>query len=710
MAAKLAIKGDIFSINKFNFAIMENTNIKVTKSIFRNKITYLSLFVAFVVMMLAYPNDGKFKYDYHKGRPWLYETLTAPIDFPLLKTQAEMVRERDDVASKIIPYYIYDEELLGETLYSFAMLKMPFQDSVASVVDSVITSAFRTVYEKGLIADHAVSQQDSEVGDVNYIFVQRRKGTVEMSKGELYTQGKALRLIRQELMGALPTMSSDSIMAQLKVDSYLVPNLVYDAATTKIVHKEAVNYISPTKGMVYTGQLIVSEGETVTAEIEQMLDSYKAEYILSMGYSGSRWQMLLGHSIFILVILSLLYVTIYFVDAQILKQSNKFMFLLFVVVLAFVSTVLVRNVAVEYLYLIPYAVFALYMMAFFHAKMVFPIYMISLLPLLITTEYGIELYIMNIFAGGAALVAFSYLNRGWLQFMNSLQIFVGMLLIHVAFELVELGSINDISYTTLLYIFLNSLFVVAAYPLVFLLEKIFYLVSNATLKDLSDTNNALLQELARKAPGTFQHSLQVANLAERAVDAIGGNARLVKVGAMYHDVGKIGNPQCFIENQAPGINFHKDLSPMESAREIIKHVQVGEELAKKYHLPQIIREFITSHHGCSQTGYFYTKYCNEGGDPANIGEFTYKGTLPTTKEQVVVMMADAVEAASRSLKDYSVESISKLVNGILSQRMSDSQLIRADISIKEINIVKSIFIKHLGEIYHARIAYPHKKK
>jgi len=350
------------------------------------------------------------------------------------------------------------------------------------------------------------------------------------------------------------------------------------------------------------------------------------------------------------------------------------------------------------------------MMAFFQAKLVFPIYMILLLPLLFMAEYGVELYTLNVFAGAVALVSFSYLYRGWLQFMNSLLIFIGLMLVHVAFELVEVGTLRELDYTIMGYLFLNALFVVAAYPLVFLLEKIFMLVSVATLKDLSDTNNPLLQELARKAPGTFQHSLQVANMAERAVAAIGGNARLVKVGAMYHDVGKLNNPQCFIENAAPGIDYHKELSPMESAREIIKHVDAGVELAKKYHLHQVIIDFITSHHGCSQTGYFYTKYCNEGGDPSKIGEFTYKGTLPATKEQVVVMMADAVEAASRTLKDYSAESISKLVDGILSQRISDSQLVRADISIKEINIVKAIFKKHLGEIYHARIAYPHKKQ
>ncbi len=688
---------------------MENTAIHITKTVFKNKIVYVSLFIAFVIMMLFFPNEGKFKYDYHKGRPWLYETLTAPIDFPILKTEAELLAERDLAASKVIPYYIYDAGVLGAQLQELGkdMAVAQLDDSLGYVLEN----AFKTVYEHGVMPSKtAGSQTESmDVDNSNYIFVQRNKRASEVAESSLYTQDRAERFIKGELVSNYSQVDADSLMSVLEIGSRIIPNLNFDQAATKLLHKEAVDYISPTKGMIYTGQLIVSEGETVTAEIEQLLDSYKAEYQLSMGYSGSRFQLFVGHLVFVLVILSLMYVTIYFVDIDILKRSNQFNFILFIVVLAFLITVFVRDVSAGYLFCVPFAVFALYMMAFFHAKLVFPIYTILLLPLLIIAESGIELYLLNVFGGGVALVSFAYLNRGWLQFMNSLLIFIGMLLVHVAFELVESGSLELLNYNLLLYLFLNALFVVAVYPLVFLLEKMFYLVSGYTLKDLSDTNNSLLQELARKAPGTFQHCLQVANLAERAVAAIGGNARLVKVGAMYHDVGKLSNPQCFIENEAPGIQYHRELSPMESAREIIKHVEAGVELAKKHHLPQVVIDFITSHHGHSQTGYFYTKYCNEGGDPAKVGEFTYKGTLPATKEQVVVMMADAVEAASRSLKDYSAESISRLVDGILSQRMSDSQLIRADISIKEINIVKAIFKKQLGEIYHARIAYPHKK-
>lgn len=686
---------------------MEGINVHKARVILRSRLIYISFAVSFLVMLFFFPKEGKFKYEYNRGRPWLYETLIAPMDFPILKTSAELLKERDEAASKVIPYYVFDDNIGEAQLGELSRLQLKYNLPLA--VEQVMSQALKRIYGKGVLSDRGGSDLSLRKEDAtNFIIIQKEKRSYEEPESALYTAAKAERFLKSELQSNLPGLNADSLLSAIRIRDIIIPNLLYDQATTDLLHKEAADYISPTKGMIYTGQLIVSEGETITAEIEQLLDSYKSEYELSLGYSGSRIQLMAGHAILILVLLLLIYVTIYFVNFEIFTQVNKYGFLLFIVLLTFVITVVVRGFNASYLFMVPYAVFALYMMAFFQAKMVFPIYMISLIPLLVIAEYGTELYMLNVFAGGVALFSFTYLGRGWLQFLNSLIIFIGIFLVHFAFRLMESGTFSGADYTIILYIFLNALFVVAAYPLVFLLEKVFSLVSVSTLKDLSDTNNKLLQELARKAPGTFQHSLQVANLAERAVTAIRGDSRLVKVGAMYHDVGKLSNPQCFIENQAPGIEYHANLSPLESAREIIRHVDSGVELARKYNLPQIITDYITSHHGHSQTGYFYTKYCNNGGDPANLADFSYRGTLPTTKEQVVVMMADAVEAASRTLKDYSAESISNLVDNITGQRISDAQLVKADISIKEINIVKKVFKKHLQEIYHARIAYPAK--
>lgn len=683
---------------------MDIININKTKAILKKRSVYVSLSLAFVIMMIFFPKEGKFKYEYHKGRPWMYETLIAPIDFPILKSDAELFAERDAAAAKVIPYYIYDESV-GEHQRS-AMAQLQVRYAIPSDLEKELQGALLHIYETGIIPDNS----DLSTERTSYVFVQKNRRASEQLLSELYTVSAAQQYIRSEISLNLPQYNADSLLALYGMEKLVQPNLIFSQQNTELLHKEAIDYISPTKGMVYSGQLIVTEGETITAEIEQLLDSYKAEYEMSYGYTGNLWQLYFAHGIICIVVLLLVYITIYFVNFNILTQNNQFYFILLVVLMAFLITVFARTLEPQFMFMVPYAVFALYMMAFFRNRLVFPIYMISLLPLLVISENGIELYMLNVVAGGIALVSFSFLYKGWLQFLNSLLIFVGMFILHLAFRMMEGGVFEAANYSIIALIFCNAFLVVAAYPLVFLLEKIFVLVSVATLKELSDTNNRLLQELARKAPGTFQHSLQVANMAERAVLAIRGNSRLVKVGAMYHDIGKINNPQCFIENQAPGVEYHKGLSPQESAKEIIKHVADGVEIARKHNLPQIVIDFITSHHGRSQTAYFYTQYCNNGGDPANTEDFTYQGTLPTAKEQVVVMMADAVEAASRTLKDYSAESISKLVEGITSQRINDSQLAMADISIKEINVVKAVFKKHLQEIYHARIAYPPKKK
>ena len=531
---------------------MDIINVNKNKAILKKRSVYVSLALAFLVMFFFFPKEGKFKYEYHKGRPWVYETLIAPIDFPILKTEAELYAEKDEAASKVIPYYICDEKV--EPAQQAALAHLQIRYSIPQEFEKEVSAALEYVYEKGIIPDNS----ENTTSRTSYVMVQRNKRANEELLQSLFTVSSALQYIKNDLDINLPAYNADSLVKAYGIDDLVQPNLIFSQQNTDLLHKEAVNYISPTKGMVYSGQLIVTEGETITAEIEQLLNSYKAEYEISYGYTGNMWQLRMAHVIFAMVVLLLVYITIYFVNFNILRESNRFNFILLVVLMSFLITVFARRFPPHFMYMVPYAVFALYMEAFFRNRLVFPIYMILLLPLLVISENGVELYILNAVSGGLALVSFSFLYKGWLQFLNSLIIFVGMFVIHMAFRLLGGEALASGDYTLLSMIFANAFFVVAAYPLVFLLEKIFSLVSVATLKDLSDTNNRLLQELARKAPGTFQHSLQVSNLAERAVRAIGGNSRLVKVGAMYHDIGKINNPQCFIENQAPGVEYKGD--------------------------------------------------------------------------------------------------------------------------------------------------------
>jgi len=675
---------------------MEGINIQKTKAILRSGGIYLAMGVAFIIMLLLYPTEGKFKYHYRKGAPWLYETLTTPIDFPILKTQQELMSEKQEAAANIVPYYTVTPFVVNDRIAELS--KESSKYGLTRDVLSVLEGGLRKIYAKGVLPDREISYKT--------IFVQSGRTTKQEIESDLYTVSKALKFLNSEVVANFPEMDADSLLSAIRVQELVEPNLNYDKKTTEILHKQAIDYISPTKGMMYAGQLLVTKGETVTADIEQLLDSYKTEYIRSLGYSGSIYALVLAHAVIVFALLVLIYLALYFSDIEILRHQNQFNFIMFICCLNFATPMLVRMINPNLLYLIPFAVTTLYMAAFVKNRVVIPIYLISMLPLMIIAENGIELFAINALSGVIALLSFTLYSRGWMQFVNSLFVFTGLTILHIGFSMLSNGTLVESDATIIFYLFLNALLTVAAYPFVFLFEKLFYMVSVSTLRDLSDTDNNLMRELQRKAPGTFQHSLQVANLAERAVSAIGGDVRLVRVGAMYHDIGKMLNPQAFIENQAPGINYYGGLTPQEGAAEIIKHVENGITLAKKFHLPKEVIDYIASHHGHSVTGYFYNVYCNNGGDPNNTAPFTYNGTLPVTREEVVVMMADAVEAAARTLKDFSVKSISALVDDVLSHRLSSSQLSKAEISYREINITTMVFKRQLQDMYHARIVYP----
>lgn len=308
-------------------------------------------------------------------------------------------------------------------------------------------------------------------------------------------------------------------------------------------------------------------------------------------------------------------------------------------------------------------------------------------------------------AGVVGIQVFGYFNRGWLQFVTALIVFFVMVLVWMAFRMIDDPS-GLRNYHVIWNMALAAFMSVAGYPLIYLFEKIFSLVSNSKLVELSDTSNKLLRQLADKAPGTFQHSLQVMNLADAAARSIDANVLLVRAGALYHDIGKTVNPQCFTENEAGGVKYHADLTPKESAQEIIKHVTDGLALAEKHGLPSEVVDFIRTHHGTTSTGYFLTKYLNDGGDPENVSDFYYNGMKPSTKEQVILMICDAVEAASRSLKNYSAENISELVERIVNGKIADGQLSEAHISLNQINIIKAEIKTYLQQMYHSRIAYP----
>lgn len=667
----------------------------------RNPKVYVAFLVAFLLVLFFYPMELRFKYEYQRGRPWMYETLIAPIDFPILKTDAELWEEVNAAADRVLPVFRYDRAIVLEQMKALNV----WMDSLHLSnhwVDTLNQTVGR-IYDKGILPHF---EDDS---DYPMIVLLRDRDLQELPSSEVYNERTVPMYLRFALSEEGNDPMADSLVTAIVQRQLLAPNLVYDEKRTDQLHREAIDYISPTKGMYYTGQLIVTEGETVTPQIEQLLDSYKAEYEESIGLSAPTWVLWIGHSAILLIILFLLFMAMFYAERDVFSRRSNVHFILLLFVLSFLVTIFMDGDSPILMYMVPYAVFALYLVSFYPAGFAFRIYSIILLPLLILPTHGLELYVANLLAGSIGILCFAHFNGGWLQFLNAMLSVLGLVLSYLAFRLITEGSLDTVSYEIILFSVLNGFLIVAAYPLVYLFEKIFAFVSDATLKELTNTNGKLLLELSRKAPGTFQHSLQVANLSEAAVREIGGNVLVVRAGALYHDIGKINNPQCFIENQATGINYHENLTPMESAMQIIQHVDDGLEIAKKHKLPREVTDFIQTHHAKSLTAYFYNTYCNNGGDPENREPFMYHGQYPTTREQVIVMMADAVEAASRSLKDYSYESISKLVDGLIDARLSGNQLLEANISMRDVHLVKDVFKQQLAQIYHARISYPDRK-
>ena len=662
---------------------------------------YLPLIAILVLMVFLMPRTPKFHFDYRKGSPWMYETLISQFDFPILKTEAQLQEEREKVGSVVLPYYRLDQNVRPQVEAKLASVDFGKHQEIGHR----LSIALSEIYSRGVLAASAASDQTSS----GLIFVQKDKRAIKVPVAEVYTPETALQKIYTSILEVCPQTLADSLLTAVGISELVTPDLIFDQQTTDLVHEESIDFISPTSGIVKTGQVLVSNGEIVTAEVEQLLDSYKAEYDINMGYSGHIAFQWLGNILIAFCLVLVLFLAIYYCNYSIFDDYNKYLYLLMVFTLAAAGSSIVARINPTLFYLMPFTLISLYLLAFFSKRMVFSVYFISLLPMLVFAPNGMELFVMYLVAGAVGMLVFGFFNRGWLQFVTALIVFAVLALIWGSFRLTDgTNELND--YRVVIDMFLGSLMSVAGYPLIFLFEKMFKLVSNTKLVELSDTSNKLLRELADKAPGTFQHSLQVMNLADAAARSIGANVALIRAGALYHDVGKISNPQCFTENENHGVRYHEGLTPKESAQEIIRHVADGMAMADKFGLPQVLKDFIVTHHGTSNTGYFYNQYLNDGGDPEDVADFFYNGSKPSTKEQVILMICDAVEAASRSLKDYSVENIARLVDGIIDGKSSSGQFTEADISLREINVVKEVIKSYLQQIYHSRVAYPKRRK
>ena len=657
---------------------------------------YLPLILMLCYFVFMLPRSPRFGYEYKKGEHWMYETLVAEFDFPILKTDQQLKEEKDSVKNARVPYFD-----MSTQAYDSAMARayrLPYEGN-EDLISLLQDSALDFIYSKGVF-----DSKDAEHYGVESecVLVLDENSEIRVPVQEVFTVASATEYLKDACIRA-GVENVDSLWQALGLKSLIMPNVRFSQSMTDDNFNDRMYHPSSTSNYVSRSEVIVEKGELVTDQIANLLDSYKAEFDRSVGYSGTTTAMWTGIAIVALIMVVLFFFTLYFCDYGIFSQYNRYLYVLLLYVLFSTITFLLAREETDLFYCIPYSLMAMFMMSFFRKGFVMIMYFITLLPLLIVPTGTVTVFFMHLVAGFMGIYVYEKLNKGWLQFVGSFIIYLMMLVVWTGFNLM---FDNPGDWYLLLYIALGAGLSIAGYPLIYLLERMFMLVSSARLVELSDTSNTLLRQLADKAPGTFHHSLQVMNLSDAVARAIDADIPLVRAAALYHDIGKINNPQCFTENEAPGVKVHEGLTPRESAQLITKHVTDGLALAEKHRLPKVLKDFIVSHHGTSSVSYFLTKYLNEGGDPNDVSDFYYEGIKPQSKEQVILMISDAVEAASRSLKDYSEESISRLVDMIIDGKDSEGQLSEAEISLKELTVMREVMKSFLQQVYHSRIQYP----
>lgn len=659
----------------------------------------IPLLVSGLIILVSLPRTANFPYNYKKGTTWKYENLVSQFDFPILKTQEQILKEEVEMTSRVVPYYKFNDEVPKSAISKVQSMTLEELDPYREV----LVSSLKNIYAKGVLPDKELSS--------SLVYIQKDKRAVKYPSTEILQITRARRLLTADIESVSTFPNVDSLLRLYGVSELILPNLVFDEQATAQLAGESVDEVSPTSGFIPAGQLIVSKGEIVTAEVAQILDSYKDEFNNSVGYSRNRILLWLSGIVIVLIFLTLLVMSVLFEDSSFINDNRSSLFVLLVFTIAsFVSLLLIKLKLEEYLFMVPFTLTALWLKSFFRNSLSFTVYAMSLLPLLVFAHSGLSLFVIFLVGGGIAIIFSDKMNRGWKQFLLSLIVCAGMLLAYSAMRLLDIATGSSLQ--TVIFLIVSSFSTIAIYPIVYLFERIFGLVSNSRLEELADTSNTLLRELEKKAPGTFQHSLQVANMADAAARAIGANYLLLRAGALYHDLGKMNNPQCFIENETlvaenTTTRYHEGLSPIQSARDISKHVSDGLEIAEKHHIPSIIKDFIITHHGKSCVTYFFNKYVEQGGSRDEKNLFTYDGRKPVSKEQAILMICDAVEAASRTLKDHSPEAYSAFVDKIAHSKMD--QLNESSLTLNEFNIVKEVLKSFLAQIYHERIIYPKNK-
>lgn len=677
-------------------------NSNIAKSKLKGAFT-LTGTVIVVVLLLVYflPRETKFGYEYEQGRPWRYNSLIATFDFPVYKTPDEVKAERDSALSQFQPFYTEDVQIAQRQITAFetAWRAGRFGDVPAHCLNHV-DKMLRGVYEAGIVPSADLSQMAKErTPGVRVV-----EGTEAVTRPitELYSTRSAYEYIVYADTINFPR----ELLARCNINEYLSPNLSIDSAKTSAVREDLLAAVSPASGMVQSGQRIIDRGEIISAEQYKILQSFERETVRRNDPSKGMWQVVTGQVIFVLCVIVAFVFYLRLFRREYLRSPHSILLLSSLIAIFPLITYAMVDQKFLNVYMVPYAMVPIFVRIFMDSRTAFMTMVCSVILSSLALHSNYEFVIVQFMSGMTAIYALRDLTERSQLLRVALAVFVTSSAIMLGYDLSQGIEFSHLDRSMYVYNAVNGVLLLFAYPLLYMIEKLFGFTSSVTLVELSNTNNSVLRRMSKVAQGTFVHSLQVANLAAEVADKIGAKPQLVRTGALYHDIGKMLNPAFFTENQT-GVNPHDELTEERSAQIIISHVTEGLKLADKYHLPKVIRDFISTHHGRSQVKYFYIQWKNKHqGEEPDAKLFTYPGPNPFTREQAILMMCDAVEASSRSLKEFTEESIKELVNRIIDSQVQAGYFRECPITFRDIADAKRVLAESLKTIYHTRIAYP----
>lgn len=677
-------------------------NSNIAKSKLKGAFTLIGTVIV-VVLLLVYflPRETKFGYEYEQGRPWRYNSLIATFDFPVYKTPDEVQAERDSALSQFQPFYTEDVQIAQRQIAAFetAWRAGRFGDVPAHCLNHV-DKMLRGVYEAGMVPSADLSQMAKErTPGVRVV-----EGTEAVTRPitELYSTRSAYEYIVYADTINFPR----ELLARCNINEYLSPNLSIDSVKTSAVREDLLAAVSPASGMVQSGQRIIDRGEIISAEQYKILQSFERETVRRNDPSKGMWQVVTGQVIFVLCVIVAFVFYLRLFRREYLRSPHSILLLSSLIAIFPLITYAMVDQKFLNVYMVPYAMVPIFVRIFMDSRTAFMTMVCSVILSSLALHSNYEFVIVQFMSGMTAIYALRDLTERSQLLRVALAVFVTSSAIMLGYDLSQGIEFSHLDRSMYVYNAVNGVLLLFAYPLLYMIEKLFGFTSSVTLVELSNTNNSVLRRMSKVAQGTFVHSLQVANLAAEVADKIGAKPQLVRTGALYHDIGKMLNPAFFTENQT-GVNPHDELTEERSAQIIISHVTEGLKLADKYHLPKVIRDFISTHHGRSQVKYFYIQWKNKHqGEEPDAKLFTYPGPNPFTREQAILMMCDAVEASSRSLKEFTEESIKELVNRIIDGQVQAGYFRECPITFRDIADAKRVLAESLKTIYHTRIAYP----